>query len=753
MHNENKLYDARRITIMTHAASQMEKMKTWVLRNEHIDIGFSENSNGGLSSFVDVKTGRDFIEEEAPLFKMLLSKAGTTQAFTALDAGSYDVQTGVTGKADNITITYRQIGGLDIDVTCRASLEPGSVLSYWTIAVRNGTDYGVRTLEYPVVLAPPVLGETDDDDYYIYGMMGGARRRSPGRDRKMQERDFQWLPIQYPGVLTLQLEAYYDQDAGLYIATYDSAGNIKTFDLRFTEHAFDLSVQHMYNEQPGLSFELPYPTVLGVFRNDWYEMADLYKAWAHHQPWCAKKTIERDDLPDWLLEPRPWLCIISRGDYERLRGTVWSPPAEYPIGRFWPARKVVPMMRDYARIFGTPVVTWMEGWEQHGTPAGPVDIFPPYEGEESFVRAMADLNADGNYAFMYLAGLHWTYKRAMVGYDGWERFAREGMPLVIRDDQGDIVKCEFVNAQKCFFNACIGSETIKQMYIENLMTLMDYHGVALQIDQQLGMYTHVCYSEDHGHPPGYGPWMTEAMFDFLTRLRKAIKDRNPNATFGYEAPCEIWLQHVDVNMHRPYMKGLFPIFDYIYHEYAVSYGGDAMMGLCHNEVELIQHGMIFSYGIQNLVGIGHPEWDYEVNPNYPTLGFLRNTCEAQRTYARDYLVYGEMLRPTALDVPQIDVDYWKPGGVPENYDMGTAEIPLVFHSVWRLRDGRIGYVLVNWTGRDEAVTLGLYRTDAETSMVTTGGHSSAVAASDIAGGSLHLTVPARSVVLVEQQHN
>jgi hypothetical protein len=730
--------------------SQAAQVQAWTVRNEHIEIALSQEMRGGLTTFIDLKTGRNFIEEAAPLFRMILSQDGNKQEFTALDAENYAVEAASTSTSDSITVTYQRVGSLDIDVTCRVDLEHGSVLSYWTIGVKNETDYGVRTLEYPVVLAPPVLGETDDDDYYIYGMMGGARTKSPGRDKKARVRDFQWLPIQYPGVLTLQLHAYYDQDAGLYIATYDSAGNIKSFDLRFTDNAFDLSVQHMFNEQPGLSFELPYPTVLGVFRNDWYEMADLYKEWAHKQPWCAKKTIERDDLPNWLLEPRPWLCIISRGDYERLRGTVWSPPAEFPIGKFWPARKVVPMMQDYARIFGTPVVTWMEGWEQHGTPAGPVDIFPPYEGEQSFVQAMTDLNADGNLPFMYLAGLHWTYKRAMVGYNGWERFEREGRQVVVENDQGGVNKCEFVNAQKCFFNMCVGSEETKQMFIDNLMTLMDYGGVALQIDQQLGMYTPVCYSKEHGHPPGYGPWMTEAMFDFLIRLRKAIKDRNPQATFGYEAPCEIWIQHVDVNMHRPYMKGLFPIFDYIYHEYAVSYGGDALMGLCHPEVELIKHATIFSYGIQHLVGIGHPEWDYEVNPEYPTLGFLRNTCEAQRTYAREYLLYGEMLRPTTLDVPKIEVDYWKPGGVPENFDMGTADIPLVIHSVWRLADGKIGYLLVNWTGKDETVTLGLYRSDADTTIITGAGQYPAPVR-DIAGGSLRLTIPARSVMMVEQQ--
>jgi hypothetical protein len=108
-----------------------------------------------------------------------------------------------------------------------------------------------------------------------------------------------------------------------------------------------------------------------------------------------------------------------------------------------------------------------------------------------------------------------------------------------------------------------------------------------------------------------------------------------------------------------------------------------------------------------------------------------------------------MLRPTKLDVPLIDVDYWKPGGVPENFDMGTAEIPLVLHSVWRLANGKTGYILVNWTGKDEEVALGLYRMDAETAIVSSAGRSH-VDQQAIKGGVLRFMIPARSVRLVEQ---
>jgi Domain of unknown function (DUF6259) len=127
------------------------------------------------------------------------------------------------------------------------------------------------------------------------------------------------------------------------MATHDAAINVKHFGLKRCDDFLDLSVEHNYDERPGLSFELPYETVLGVFHGDWYAAADFYRDWAAKQYWCVKKKAERHDVPAWLNEPRPTLEYECRGDMQRCRGVVNYPPSDYPFGKFWPAKKVVPL--------------------------------------------------------------------------------------------------------------------------------------------------------------------------------------------------------------------------------------------------------------------------------------------------------------------------------------------------------------------------------------------------------------------------
>jgi hypothetical protein len=276
--------------------------------------------------------------------------------------------------------------------------------------------------------------------------------------------------------------------------------------------------------------------------------------------------------------------------------------------------------------------------------------------------------------------------------------------------------------------------------VENFLRLMGLGARVLQLDQQVGFYTDICYSEDHDHAPGYGPWMTESMRGFIREVVAAIKKTDPNAVLAYEFPCEVWIQEAQLVFHRPYMIGTVPLFDYLYHEYALCYGGDVRIGLCHPESALIKHAYCFAFGLQNLVGVGEPEYDFEVNPGYPVLTLLRNICQAQRTFANEYAVFGQMQRPTALEVRKDTIDLYR-------YP-GTVEIPRVVHAVWRSPGGKTGYLLVNWTGAPEDVVLSLRGARGPVRVVTESGSWTAPAAGS-EDRTVALTVPARGVLLAE----
>jgi len=291
--------------------------------------------------------------------------------------------------------------------------------------------------------------------------------------------------------------------------------------------------------------------------------------------------------------------------------------------------------------------------------------------------------------------------------------------------------------------------------LKNFMRLMDLGGVALQADQQLGFYSTVCYSDQHGHAPGYGPWMHQKAVEFLQALRQQMKARNSNAVFSYEAACEVWIQHVDVHMHRPYGPGAIPLFDYIYGEFALRYGGDDAMGLSHPEVECIKHETCFVNVVQRLVGFGHAEYDFDVNPHYPILKFMRNLVEAQRTFARDYLTFGRMLRPTDLQVAKTAVETTR-SLIPddESVDLPPVDVPRVLNTVWRAPHGKIGYILANSTGNPEPVTLTIYGEQQipnfNSLQLVARSLRRKLSNAEFSGQSIRIDVPQRSAMLIEQ---
>lgn len=738
-----------------------ERQENCVLCNHHVRIELDATS-GGLVSLYDRTTGRQLIHGGPhPLYRLVLARPGEpSQTVTSCDARSLEWRMSDGTAAE---MSFSGHGDLDLSVTCSVRLASDSGLAHWRIAVENPTDLGVRTMFYPVVVAPPSLAENGVDDCYVSGAGFGLFASRPGRVLKEvkapvaePEDGVPAIPTnfcrgEYPGPVTVQMQAYYGPYTGLYSATYDSGGHVKRFGYTPSDDGsgLEIVVEHHYDERPGLSFTLPYDTVTGVFHGDWYDAADLYKAWAHRQHWCAKKLGDRD-VPAWFLEPRPHLMPISRGGADRAQATLPSPPSEFPLGKVWPARKLVPICNQYAEAFESPVVCWLEGWEKIGSPGGPVDIFPPYEGAESFTKAIHAMRRDGHIVSLYLAALHWCYRRASTGYYGEEKFEREGKHLAAVNADGEIERYVFTSAQKHFVNLCVGAQEVHDLYVRNFTQLMDYGATWVQLDQQIGMYTHPCYSDRHGHPVGYGPWMYHRMLEFIRRVRMEARRRDHEAAFSCENACEIWIQEMDAFMDRPYLCGdgihAIPIFEYVYHEYAIAYGGDVAQWLHHVDAACIKHATCCVMGLQNLICISEPDYDLDVvEVEHPVIPLLRHIVQAQRTFAREFLVFGAMLRPAGVEVQTIPIEYWWPSTA-SKIRMVFEQVPCVKHGSWRAQNGAIGHILVNWTGEPQAVTLTLQDAGAGVRTECAGG-TAEVLTTD---GRTRVTVPSRAVVLVEE---
>ena len=307
-------------------------LRAWQLENEYVRIASSEASRGGLVEMTDRRTRRNFMAAAPhPLYRVVLSNVGSeTIKLTSHDAKKLLIQQ--SQSPDQVRLEFDRHRDLDLKITCTVRLPADSLLSYWRITVQNNTPYAVRALLYPVVRATSVLGDSAEDDVFVSGMMGGQMIRKPGESFARYP-GLDVIRSQHPGLMSIQMQAFYDDTAGLYVATQDATGSIKAFNTALADGVLDMTVEHNHNETPGLDYELPYDTVLGVFHGDWYTAADIYREWAHKQHWCAQKTSERDDLPRWVLEPRPHIFVGLLGNNERFRAALWSPPSEYPVPR------------------------------------------------------------------------------------------------------------------------------------------------------------------------------------------------------------------------------------------------------------------------------------------------------------------------------------------------------------------------------------------------------------------------------------
>lgn len=188
-------------------------------------------------------------------------------------------------------------------------------------------DLAIGELQFPVLRVHP-QGKSSDD-HAVLPMTGGLVLRDPLRARTQKQLHVgpygSASNFHYPGYIESQFLAYYDDDpvkdkatGGLYIAAEDPAGYLKSF---YFEPApdgdtFEMLIGH-YNVAPDplvtrrpttaeslaridLGDKLPYRVVTDLFHGDWYDAADLYRAWLDREkpPFLANGPLHsRTDIP------------------------------------------------------------------------------------------------------------------------------------------------------------------------------------------------------------------------------------------------------------------------------------------------------------------------------------------------------------------------------------------------------------------------------------------------------------------------
>lgn len=541
-----------------------------VLRNERLALTLGQKEKGSVLSLVDLATGSEFIAREGAtrLFSLAFTKkAGNGGERFYLSSGNAQQFT-VHPEGDGLRLEYQDLGGRPVRVTCTVRAPQNDPQIRWRIAVTVPEDLVLEQVHYPILSLRAPLGAKAEDDAAVFGHTKGGVVRRP-----VWMKPGSRISGQFPGSLAAQFACCYDDAAGLYLAAYDGRGWPKNFE--------------MHRTPAGLDFEWSLPCFAsGCFAPDfdfvtttfraqqalsatsWRDAADLYKAWALTQPWCATLFAQRADVPAWM-KSGPAMVRFSRE---------WlSQPALIRrwLDEYW--------KKEFA---GVPLIVAFWGWEKAGSWVTP-DYFPVYPSDEQFAGLVRHLRTLGGHAFPWPSGYHWTltFRKKEDGSFEWDdraRFDSAGRPHAVHNRDGQLYLRDpswLSGGQTACL--CPGDPWTLNWWNQDITAPLNRRGCELvQVDQVVGGRFPPCYDTRHPHPPGPGPWMTEVFTRQLRSMFDTSRAIEPEAVVCYEEPNEMFNHLAAIQDYRDCETSheFASVFNYLYHEFLPTFQSNPRAG-------------------------------------------------------------------------------------------------------------------------------------------------------------------------------
>lgn len=674
-----------------------ETLPGLAIENQALRLVFQKSPAPYVDRLIHKASGQSLIASPAhkSLFSLGLAKAdGGTETIDSERAGESNARLADSPTGKQVVIRYAKFPGLELAVEVTVTCDQKNPLTLWSLVVENNTGRRLITVRFPLVVAVPAIGQAADDCLVLPAMPGTLIENPAGNWRVGQS-----VTLRYPGDLSAQFIAYQDRSAGLYLTSMDTAGHPMGFTVLKQANGFRISHDStVVTDGPAGAKKLwksPYPIAMGVTQGAWYDTADLYKQWAVRQPWCAKTLAQRGDIPAWWKAgPDVHVCEVRTYD-----------PNRTCKGSFYP--QLLEYFRTWREKIDGPVVAMLAGWENHRRwTAG--DYFPLFDTENAR-RVLGQLKQEGFRPFFYLSGMFYTYRNE--GRDGGDiaAAARYLADYVVDEKTGK--PREFVlnesnpsgDWKRHSYEFCVGATKTKEFFCQ----LVDQaHAVGvdvLQMDQTTGGAGNACYSTAHQHSPGPGLYQSHDFWDLLDAMRSRGKGHSADFILLHEEPHEQLIPHLDGFHVREYKEKFWyrghpgavgiPLFSYLYHEYAIGYGGDsASLSKANSRFNVRSHAMNLVTGRTPGGSVwSSPASMYDAHPDQ--IAMIRNHCRLLKTRAQKHLMLGKMLHPYDLAVPSLALDI--PVQRSGKWVREPISTPAVLTSSWQSPEGRIGHLFVN----------------------------------------------------------
>lgn len=672
----------------------------------------------------------------------------------SLAAGETRIACADSAAGKTLTMSFGRVGGVDLDVTITVRAAKTEPLSRWNLALRNGAGLEIVSVEFPFVVASYQPAGKPSGEAVLLPRFAGSLVKNPRPDMLGPDHPRAWrlapengTTCHYPGSVFAQFLAYYNDQAGVYLACEDAAANVKLINAVHRDDGLRLGIAHVGDWPVSGQRTLEYDVVLGAFTGDWHAAAEIYRRWALRQKW-ATPLHRRQDIPAWLLDSPVHITL-------RMQGELDAGPV-FPVKEFLPYEKTIPLLERIARRVQAPLAVILMSWERGGPWVYP-DCFPPVGGDESITRFTTLARRRDWHVGSFCNGTRWVVGHFWNRYDGWEHFRRhEGEKSVCRLPDGQSWQERWDQDWRPSFACCMGAEKTRQIAADFVKRLIGWGMESVQFfDQNINAATFPCFATDHGHPATPGKWLVGALEQTVELFHQVARDAGQGGVIqSVEMPCNEHclplFQQCDVRVTPPndFQGNFVPVYHYLYHECIIlhgmmSYGFEPYalpMRNAYNLVlgEILGAVMTGDGELLNKETWNWACWEPKVGSNDDALEMLRTGTALRRGPGRGFLVYGRMLAPATV------------GGI-ERVDLGKErKIDAVFHAAWQAPDGRTAVVLANWTTKTRKVILRDARLGKSVTVHVSG---RALKSREMAvkGARLTLTLPPLSCVLIESK--
>jgi len=654
--------------------------------------------------------GKQFVKARLPLFAFQLRNGAQTKIINSDNARKVEFFNNV----DGIEIKY-EFEGLIFNVSLFLSHRIEATFSF-----ENHTGQYVEWVDFCSIAVPNDLVSTGGSGRVVIDTNEGMLIE----DIKLKENfyPYKFRPLNYPSeglyamfpaVVQSQFLSYYDDTAGIYIATEDTERTVKGIDFGPLDDAIKLQ----FKLYPGIEkdvtdFSLGYNLVMDFFCGDWYNAAELYRNWFENNlPKNLLSIEDNTDLPEWYTDSPLVVTYPVQGIHDM--------DSSGP-NRLFPYNNALKFLDEIAADTDSRILNVLMHWE--GTaPWAPPYVWPPLGGEKMLADFCNELHKRNYMLGVYCSGISYTLQSNINDYNMQNEYDEKGLSrYMCASPTGEIIS-KTCQAQRKSYDMCIAEDFTKQVLLQEASKMassgLDYIQI---LDQNHGGTPYFCFSDKHSHPAVPGKWMVEHMTDFLKKLKSAV---GKNVLLGCEsAAAESYIPYMNLSDNRFNLNGyvgkFVPVYAFIYHKYLQNFSGNSV---CSQDIfdehrspdsYLLRAAHSFLAGdFMTLVinqdgkiawAWGEREFDYLPNRE-AVLSFIKSATAYKRGVGKKYLTFGEMIKPCRVECDKVKM-------YKTNAERFT-EYPCVLTTAWKASDGTRAQFLANYCLQDKNCDIDLSGTN------------------------------------------